>query len=49
MAPGMASGPPDLFLLIVANRFLIILMAKVLSELVEIIPGMFRLQLKTET
>jgi len=34
MAPGMPSGPTDLFLPIIANRFLImlILMSKCLSE-----------------
>ena len=50
IAPGMTSGPTDLFLPIIANRFLIklILMVKVLSECVEIISWMSRSQLKTE-
>jgi len=46
----MPSGPTDLFLPIIANRFLImlILMLKGLSEWVLFISGMFRSQLKTE-
>jgi hypothetical protein len=46
MAPGMPSGPTDLFLPIIANRFLImpILMLKGLSEWVEFITGMSRSQ-----
>jgi len=44
MVPGIPSGPTDLFLPIIANRFLImlILMVKGLSEWVEFISGMSR-------
>ena len=50
MAPGMPSGPTDLLLPIIANRFLmlLILIVKGLFEWVEFISGMFRSQLKTE-
>ena len=50
MAPGMPSGPTDLFLPIIANGFLImlILMLKGLSECIEFISRMSRSQLKTE-
>jgi hypothetical protein len=50
MAPGIPSGPTDLFLLIIANHFLImlILMVKGLSEWFEFISGMSFSQLKTE-
>ena len=50
MALGMPSGPTDLLLPLVFNRFLItlILVVNVSSELVGFIFGMSRSQLKTE-